>query len=402
MPTTPNMSLVTPTVGGSLDAWGTILGTLFDLVDAHDHTTGKGVKVPSAALNINADVPWSSGGTPRAITGASGLGLTPVAAASMSAYTSTWFVNSSDANNLYFRSQSGTNIKVTDGSTLNVSIVGGIGGDYAAVGALLDYDDASDTYRLRQQTGASVRQYARMASADVDLFEYKASGSTPVPTNRIRLQSPAALAASYTLTFGAALPGSTSLVQVSAAGALTYSNTVASALALSSTLTVGSTLGVTGLITASAGLTAAAGQHLTVSSTGRFKHGNMTLNIPVGAADVFSGTPTKTNSGQWNVTGAATMHYPVLLPVGARIRSATVQYSRTAGVIVIGVRSSTGGAETTRGTDQSIGTGSGWTTLGTGTVDYTITAGTAVVIYVNFSSSPNYAFGSVEVTYDYP
>lgn len=219
------MSLVLATDHGSTDLWGAILNTALGLVDAHDHTTGKGVQVPSAALKINADVSWSFGGTNFAIIDAKAVDFAPVTAASMASYSSALFSNSSDSNNLYYRNSAGTNVQITSGSTLNISIVGGIGGDYTAVGALLDYDDATDTYRFRQETATAVRQFAKISSANVQLFEYFAAGATPVPTTSVRLASPAALAASYTVTFPAAVPGTVALVQASTAGVLTFTNT---------------------------------------------------------------------------------------------------------------------------------------------------------------------------------
>jgi hypothetical protein len=225
--TTANMLLALPVEGpaGSVDVWGGLLNSIFGLIDAHDHTTGKGVKVPSAGLNINADVSWSSGGSNYSITDMKAVDFAPQATTAVTALASALFVNSSDANNLYFRNQSGTNVKLTDGSTLNVSIVGGIGGDYSSVSALLDYDDATDTYRLRQETSAAVRQYAKVAHADLKLFEYKAAGNAVVPPNAVTMKSPAGLAASYSVTLPAAVPASTLAVQMSSAGALSTSNT---------------------------------------------------------------------------------------------------------------------------------------------------------------------------------
>jgi hypothetical protein len=225
MPTTPNMNLVLPVDHGSADVWGAIQETAFGLVDLHDHTTGKGVPVPSAALRINADVAWNFAGTFYALTGVKALDFEPQTAASMTGYASVLFTNSSDANNLYFRNQSGTNVKITDGSTLNVSIVGGIGGDYTSIGALVDYDDASDTYRFRQQTSASVRQFAKMQCADIKLTEYDPAGDASVPANFVTLKSPDALAASYDVTWPAAVPGTARFVQMSTAGVLSVSNT---------------------------------------------------------------------------------------------------------------------------------------------------------------------------------
>lgn len=219
--TTPNMTLELPVEGpaGSVDVWGGLLNDIFDLIDAHDHTTGKGVPIPAAALNINADVSWSSGGSNFSITDMKAVDFTPVAPSSVTSYASALFVSSAD-NNLYLRNQSGTNVKITDGSTLNVSIVGGIGGDYSSIGALFSYDDATDTYLARQETAASVRQYAKLAVGDIKLFEYIAAGGATVPTNAVTIKSPSALAASYTATMPAAVPTSTRSLWMTSAGVI--------------------------------------------------------------------------------------------------------------------------------------------------------------------------------------
>jgi hypothetical protein len=216
------MAIVMPTDLGDANVWGPILDqALGVVVDRHDHTTGKGVKIPSAALNINADVSWSSGGTSRAITDLKAVDFTPSAV--QTALTGALFVSdgtsSLTANELYWRTTSGVNVKLTAGSALNVAaFTGGIGGDYSAVGALVVFDDATDSYWFQQQTGAGVRQYARMRSADVDLYEFKANPTAGVPTNRVRLASPSALAANYAITFPPALPGTAGLLAVSSAG----------------------------------------------------------------------------------------------------------------------------------------------------------------------------------------
>lgn len=228
-----SMGLVKPTNHGSADVWDVILSTLFDLVEEHDHTTGKGVKIPSAALRVNADVPWSDSGTSYAITGAKAFDFTASAPAGMTSYAGALFLSDgtsgTTANELYWRTTGGTNVQLTSGASLNVTaFVGGIGGDYSSISALVDYDDASDTYRFRQQTSAGVRQFAKMSAADVRLFEYFAAGASPVPTNSVTLKSPATLAASYSMIMPAALPTATSPMMldnsgnVSAPGTLRY------------------------------------------------------------------------------------------------------------------------------------------------------------------------------------
>lgn len=218
MPTTANMSMVLPTEDASADVWDLLLNAALTLNDAHDHTTGKGVRVPSAGLNINADLAFGS----FSITAMRALDFTPAAASTVTSYSSALFANSDDANNLYYRNSSGVNVKITDGSTLNVSIVGGIGGDYSSISALLDYDDASDTYRFRQETSASVRQYAKVSMADLVIREYDPAGDASVPANTITIKSPDALAASYSITLPAAVPATRSVLMMAATGATEF------------------------------------------------------------------------------------------------------------------------------------------------------------------------------------
>ena len=227
MTTTPNMSLVLPTDHGSSDTWDVILDTVFGLVDAHDHSAGKGVQVPMGGLKVDADLSFSFGGVSRAITNLRAIDFSAQRASDMTALAGALFLSDGSGglavNELYYRTTGGANVKVTNGASLNVAgFSGGIGGDYSAAGALVDFIDATDTYRFRQQLGGGVQQYARMQSADLDLFEFKANPAAGVPANRVRLARPAALAANYTLTFPGALPSGQAAVQVSAGGVLTF------------------------------------------------------------------------------------------------------------------------------------------------------------------------------------
>lgn len=42
--------------------WATQLNAALEVVDSHDHSSGKGVKVPTAGLNINADLDFNESG----------------------------------------------------------------------------------------------------------------------------------------------------------------------------------------------------------------------------------------------------------------------------------------------------------------------------------------------------
>ena len=60
---TPLMGLDLPTPTVTLGpAWATQLNAALEVVDAHDHSTGKGTKVPTGGLNINADLDFNTFG----------------------------------------------------------------------------------------------------------------------------------------------------------------------------------------------------------------------------------------------------------------------------------------------------------------------------------------------------
>lgn len=225
-PPTPNMGLISPTPGSDPNTWGTILNALHDIVDAHTHKTGSGVKIGATAIQWDADITAAFAGTAYAILGLRAADFTPVAASTVASLSSALFFNSDDSNNLYCRNAAGVNVKILNGNVLNVASSGGFVGDYISAGAQAGYLDGSDTYFFQQQVGAGVNQYARIQSADLDLYEFKAHPTGGVPATRVRLASPAALAGSYTLTFPGALPASgTAVFQVDTAGVITLKST---------------------------------------------------------------------------------------------------------------------------------------------------------------------------------
>lgn len=399
---TPNMGLVLPVDHGSADTWDVILDTAFGLIDAHDHTPGKGVLIATAALKIDADVSWAFGGTSRAITDLRAIDFSPQPVAGMTALAGAFFLSDGtgglSANELYYRTTASANVKVTSGAALNVAgFTGGIGGDYSSVGALEIFDDATDSYWFQQQVGASVRQYARMRSGDLDLYEYKAHPAAgPVPTNRVRLKSPAALAASYDLTWLAALPGSAQLMVVDNAGLVTASNTVAN------------------LITANSGLTAGANQNITVSGTGKFKHPTITdvispmAGLPGTGASVI--TTSALSLGAADIAGGLGASYvvPLRLRVGWSISAIRCRVVDSAGG---------GGTKVTatfsKETDfVTASNGSSGASAGTGvvqTLTITPTVGTVLtgVSYnirftITLSGGGSVAVSRIEVDYDQP
>lgn len=96
--------------------------------------------------------------------------------------------------------------------------------------------------------------------------------------------------------------------------------------ALTGDHTMSGTLGVTGLITATSGITAAAGQHVTVSGTGDFKHGDRVLVIP-GAAGVGANVTYSATNGGVTSTAGTTIIFSVPLRQGDMVTSVTFSRS---------------------------------------------------------------------------
>jgi hypothetical protein len=288
--TTPNMGLALPTPGGDIGTWDDELNTALDLVDAHDHSAGKGVPIGVAGLNIGADLPLNG----NSLVGIRSLDLDEVAALASGARR--LFVSSAD-HELYYRTAAGVNVKLTNGASLNLSLVGGIVGDYAAIGAEVAYDDANDQYTFKQQLSAGIKQWARLAGAGVDLYEYKAAGDATNITKRVRHKSPAALAANYDVTWPAALPAAQVALQMDNAGVLVASNTFPQAVTFSNTVNLGTAVAAytaTGLITANAGLT---GTTITASTDylHSFKH---KLGLPAALWQVVNAPAAVTTDGK--------------------------------------------------------------------------------------------------------
>ncbi len=281
MPTLPQMGLVTPTLNGDSGAWDDKINACFALVDAHDHTSGKGPRITPSAMNINANLGFGG----YAITAAGQVAFTAVAA--LAAGSKILYVSSAD-NELYWRTNGGTNVKLTAGNSINTSLVGGIGGDYSTVGADLDYSDANKIYTLKDETG----EWARIGAGTVRIFEHSTTESVYV-----ELACAAGTAAPLTVTFPAALPAATSLMTISAAGQVALD-------------------GVLG-----------ANQSITLSGTGRYKHGDFVVpNAGFGGLIGVAATSTLTsgNFPHIDIGNNGEAWFPVPVRVGARFKGIEV------------------------------------------------------------------------------
>lgn len=109
--TTINMLISLPTVSvTSGPTYATMLNSAFDTVDAHDHTTGKGIQVPTAGININAALEFNDYGVTE-------LGSVAFTAGSAPSVNKAVYVNAS--NDLYYKNASGTSVQLTSGGSIN-------------------------------------------------------------------------------------------------------------------------------------------------------------------------------------------------------------------------------------------------------------------------------------------
>lgn len=395
--TTASMGLTLPVLNSDPGTWDTSLNATINVIDLHDHTSGKGVRVPSTGIGINADLTYAG----YSITNLRAAVYT--AQSSFATALSTYVIG----NDLYFRDGASNQIRLTASGAINIATTGGFTGDYIAASAAAYYDDVNETYRFLEAAPAP-NSWSRVACGSVDLYEH-ASGIT----NRVRLSSPAALAASYEVTFPAALPGSTLLTQVSAAGVMTWSNTIANAVTMSASLDVGttlgvtgaatllSTLGVTGLITATAGLTAAANQHVTVSGTGRFKHGNWVRSVsPLAGFGDFAGINTT------YVVSSGAQSWRVAIPMadGERFRTITFYYyGDGAADLTYTVSSvSTGAVETVlTGPTVLTNPAAAWNGETVAGLDHTISSSACIVILFS-ANAANIRLGNISYIVDHP
>jgi len=216
---TPFMSLDLPTVSVTLGpTWASMLNTALTSVDSHDHTTGKGVQVPTAGININADLTYNS---VYKATNVKAVGLT-----SQGSTLSDQGVISNVGGNLYWNNGSGVAVQITSGTGLNFSSLGAIGGDYGSPGvnASVSYSNTIKTFTFNQDSNKP----AKMAFGDIIL------GETITSPNTITIKSPTSLGSSYIQTLPTGNPASTKLLQIDSSGAQSYADVDGSTLQNSS------------------------------------------------------------------------------------------------------------------------------------------------------------------------
>jgi len=146
--TTTSMGLIVPALNDPSPQYVNDVATTLGKIDAHDHSSGKGVPVTSAGLNVNAALPFntqSATGLRSAQFATLGAALTaPADAASL------FNVNG----DLYWLNGSGALVRLSNGPLVSA----GIGGDYGAYPlAQVNYNNATLGYTFTDSTGAPAK-----------------------------------------------------------------------------------------------------------------------------------------------------------------------------------------------------------------------------------------------------
>lgn len=206
----PNTGVQLPAAGSDPGDWDDINNAAWGNYDVHDHSPGSGVQIPTVGIDIDA------------ILSLNGYGLEDIGTLAFDAIPAlatgalTLFVNDAD-DELYWRTGSGVNVRLTLNGTIDASLIGGIGGDYTTVGAELAYDDSDERFTFKDGDG----NWAHLAGGDLHLYEH---GTTE--TVRVAIKVPSALAAPYDVTLPDAVPAAVSLLRMNASGALAPSGTI--------------------------------------------------------------------------------------------------------------------------------------------------------------------------------
>lgn len=110
---TSNLNLNTSIVGSDSDnSSATREQANIVLLDLHDHTTGKGVKIPTGGLNINADLPMAS----NSLTGLKSNQFSSQSSAL--ATTNTLYVKNGE---LFYIDNAGNSVQITSGGSVSVA-----------------------------------------------------------------------------------------------------------------------------------------------------------------------------------------------------------------------------------------------------------------------------------------
>lgn len=203
----PNMNLTIPDPQSTPGpTYAQELQTALEDIDAHDHTSGNGVRITPAAININASLDMNG----YALTETDSVQLE-----NRSEDISDLGVYAKNGE-LFFLDASDNAVQLTSGGS-----IAGASGSFTGLSspAAATYSSGSDIFIWTYDSS----KHARMANGDIQLYPY--DGSTAY-TKAITLKAPTGLEAnsSYSLSLPEALPASVEWLNVDNAGLVNHAS----------------------------------------------------------------------------------------------------------------------------------------------------------------------------------
>lgn len=199
--TSANMSLPIPVVGTQTGPdYALNVDACFQIIDAHDHTSGNGVAITPDALNINAELPLNENN----LTGAKTVRF--VAQSSVDPITPNLGCLYVVGDDLYYNDEAGNAIRITQ----NGAVTG-------AAGTITGLPSGTASASYSAGPAKFIFQSASNVGADLDfasaiIREKVANGKG------VTLSAPTALAADYNLILPAALPASQKFATIDNSG----------------------------------------------------------------------------------------------------------------------------------------------------------------------------------------
>lgn len=210
-----NMGFTPPPVGQDGPEWAENINDILNTnIADHDHTSGKGIPVTPAGINIDADLSMNANN------------LTDARTVRLQELATTSSFGAQDINalydyngDLYFVDGNQTAIRITQGGGLSPNTGGQINGLSGSSG---EANFAAGTFEWLKQ-GSPNKEYANMENGPVFVY----SGNDTNPANSVQLRGVDSLASNSILqlspvniTLPQAHPAATSFVTMSAAGVM--------------------------------------------------------------------------------------------------------------------------------------------------------------------------------------
>ncbi len=207
---------------------------------------------------------------------------------------------------LYVRDGAGRSIQLTSSGSLNISLNGGIGGDYIGSSAQVVYGSSGATFTFTSSPGV----YATMEHGDIKLHNGSTSTYVDIKTSPV-------LGSTYNLTLPSAVGTANSVVTLDATGSMASTPDPSVVSVTASNALINTRLNVPGA-------TYHTGQ--TVFS-GSIYRTQFTENLHWAAAAITQNSPTFQGSG-WIFGTNSIISLPLNFEVGSRLVSITVGFTR--------------------------------------------------------------------------